>query len=84
MDAMDRLNNVLKSVFVIMPQMLNEKQKRILSGCIAQGYGFGGMKVVSELIGLDVKTIRAGIHEINGNGDVIHMTILKKSFCRRI
>lgn len=69
MDAKDRLNNVLKSVFMIMPQMLNEKQKRILSGCIAQGYGFGGIKVVSELSGLDVKTIRAGIHEINGNGE---------------
>lgn len=69
MDTMDRLEKVLKSIFTIMPQMLNEKQKRILSGCIAQGYGFGGIKAVSELSGLDVKTIRAGIREIKTGGE---------------
>lgn len=68
MDAMDRLDNVLKSIFTIMPQILTEKQKRILSGCIAQGYGFGGIKIVSGLSGLDIKTVRAGIREIKTGG----------------
>ncbi len=69
MEAMDRLDNVLKSIFMTMPKILNEKQKRILSGCVAQGYGFGGIKIVSGLSGLDVKTIREGIREIKSGAE---------------
>ena len=64
MNTNDRLENVLKSIYEIMPRILNEKQKRILSGCIAKGYGYGGIKAVKEFSGLDAKTIRAGIREI--------------------
>ena len=69
MNTNDRLENVLKSIYAIMPQILNEKQKRILSGCIAQGYGYGGIKAVKEYSGLDAKTIRAGIREIKNGGE---------------
>ena len=63
-DSVDRLDNVLQKIFLTVPQILNEKQKRILFGSIAQGYGYGGIKVVSNLSGMDAKTIRAGIREI--------------------
>ena len=69
MNTNDRLENVLKSIYEIMPRILNEKQKRILSGCIAQGYGYGGIKAVKEFSGLDAKTIRAGIREIKSSGE---------------
>ena len=69
MNTNDRLENVLKSIYEIMPGILNEKQKRILSGCIAQGYGYGGIKTVKEFSGLDAKTIRAGIREIKSSGE---------------
>ncbi len=64
METMDRLDNVLKSIFMTIPKILNEKQKKILSRCIAQGYGFSGIKIVSGLSELDVETIRAGIRKI--------------------
>ena len=64
MDSVERLDSVLKNIFLTMPQILNEKQKRILSGSIAQGYGYGGIKAVSSVSGMDAKTIRSGIREI--------------------
>ena len=49
-----------------MPQLLDERQRRSLAASIAKGYGHGGIKLVSEASGMDVRTIRSGIHEING------------------
>ena len=66
MSTEERLTNIINNVFTTMPGFLDERQKRLLSGCIADGYGHGGIKVVSEASGLNPKTIRNGIAEING------------------
>ena len=70
MSTDERLTNVINQVFSTMPNFLDEKQKRLLSGCIANGYGHGGIKVVSEASGLNPKTIRRGIAEINGKKSI--------------
>ena len=69
MDTIERLDCIIREIFAVMPKYLNERQKRLLSGCIAKGYGFGGIKVTSEISGLDTKTVRAGIKEINNTNE---------------
>ena len=66
MSTDEKLTNIINNVFSKMPDFLDERQKRLLSGCIANGYGHGGIKVVSEASGLNPKTIRSGIAEIIG------------------
>lgn len=71
MDASLRLDSVLKAIYAVMPQYLNERQKRLLSGCLAEGYGYGGIKAICEVSGMDAKTVRAGVQEINGKSTEI-------------
>lgn len=70
METHDKLNNVLQSVYKTMPFVLDEKQKRILAGSIAKGFGHGGIQLVSDISGMDEKTIRSGIKEIQEDGSV--------------
>ena len=65
MHTQEKFKNVIAQIFSVMPKYLDERQKRILSGCIASGYGHGGIKIVSEASGMDAKTIRSGIREIS-------------------
>jgi len=41
------------------------RQRRLLAASIAKGYGHGGIKLVSGISRMDVRTIRSGIHEID-------------------
>jgi len=45
---------------------LNEKQKRLLVGSEALSIGRGGLKILSDITGMDAKTIRRGINDIKG------------------
>lgn len=65
MHTQEKLKGIIDQIFSVMPKYLDERQKRILSGCIASGYGHGGIKIVSEASGMDPKTIRSGIREIS-------------------
>ena len=67
MQAQEKLQNVIRQICSTMPRYLDEKQKRLLSGCIASGYGHGGIKAVSEASGMDAKTIRSGMRELAEN-----------------
>ena len=62
----DKISSIIEQIFKTMPQLLDERQRRLLAASIAKGYGHGGIKLVSEASGMDVRTIRSGIHEING------------------
>lgn len=64
-NSSDKVICVLEQVFITMPQLLNEQQRRLLAASIAKGYGHGGIKLVSKLSGMDVRTIRSGMHEIS-------------------
>lgn len=61
----DKTIDIMEQVFTTMPQLLDERQRRLLAASIAKGYGHGGITVVSDISGMDVRTIRSGIHEIN-------------------
>lgn len=62
----DKISGIIEQILRTMPQLLDERQRRLLAASIAKGYGHGGIKLVSEASGMDVRTIRSGIHEING------------------
>ena len=66
MNDCEKVRNIVSIIFSEMSQLLDERQKRILSACIAKGYGYGGIKFTSKLSGMDSKTIRNGIREIDG------------------
>jgi len=61
----EKIAGIMQQVFKTMPQLLDERQRRLLAASIAKGYGHGGIKLVSDASGMDVRTIRSGIHEIN-------------------
>ena len=69
----EKLNSVLEQVFKTMPQLLDERQRRLLAASIAKGYGYGGIKLVSKASGMDTRTIRSGIREIENN-DIVALS----------
>lgn len=69
MTAEERLSNVITGIFKTMPAALNEKQRRLLSGCIADSYGRGGIQVVCKASGQNYRTVKDGIADINGAGE---------------
>jgi transposase len=57
--------------------LLNEKQRRVLAGVEAKSIGRGGIKILSDITGMDRKTIRKGIKDIklkNKNIDRIRVS----------
>jgi transposase len=61
----------LKEKLSILLPALNEKQRRLLVGAEALSIGYGGIKLLSDITGLNPRTIRRGIQEIKtGNTDV--------------
>jgi len=66
MDAEKRLSQILSELGSIAPAILNERQQRLIGGCISKGYGYGGDKVVGEAFGLDPRTVSAGRKTIEG------------------
>jgi len=46
---------------------LNEKHRRWVAGLLSEALGWGGTKRVSELTGLDPKTIRQGRIDLKNN-----------------
>lgn len=76
----DKTASIMEQVFKTMPQLLDERQRRLLAASIAKGYGHGGIKLVSNVSGLDVRTIRSGIHEIdNGTASFSEQEKIRKS-----
>ena len=43
----DKTLSIIEQVFKTMPQLLDERQRRLLAASIAKGYGHGGIKLVS-------------------------------------
>lgn len=67
MDTQIRIDNIVRKIYETMPELLDERQKRLLAGCIADGYGHGGIKYVCAVSGMNYRTVKSGIEEINGN-----------------
>lgn len=77
-DSNDKIASILKQVFDTMPGVLDERQRRLLAASIAKGYGHGGIKLVSGFSGMDIRTIRSGIHEID-TGELSPSEKIRKS-----
>lgn len=50
---------------------LNEKQKRLLIGSEAKSIGRGGIQILSDMTGMDRKTIRKGIQELSKKRKIV-------------
>ena len=55
------VDDVIENIYKDVHPFLNERQKRILAGSIADAYGFGGIKKVCSISGLDYKTVKSGV-----------------------
>ena len=55
-----RLTQILHDAGELSQKIFNEKQQRLLSGCISKAYGYGGDKIVASAFGLDPRTVSAG------------------------
>jgi hypothetical protein len=57
--------------------LLNEKQRRVLVGAEANAIGYGGIKILSDITGMDPKTIRRGIGELKNKNkkDIIRVRV---------
>ena len=66
----DKIIDIMNQLFLTMPQLLDERQRRLLAASVAKGYGHGGITLVSNISGMDARTIRSGIREIN-NGVLV-------------
>lgn len=61
---MDRAENIIKEVTQNLFHLLDEKQRRLLAGYLAIGYGYGGQKLVCKYAGLTQQTLCKAVAEI--------------------
>ncbi len=62
-----RTSAEIKSYIIIFYCLLNEKEKRVYAGLEALKFGKGGDAFVSRLLGVDLKTVAKGRHELESN-----------------
>jgi len=75
---LDELSDKVKAAIILFFSILNEKQRRLYVGLEALKLGYGGDKIISELLGVDVHTIAKGRKELL-SGDVDIERIRKAS-----
>ena len=63
----DILMNELKAAIIIFFSILNEKQRRLYAGLESLKIGRGGDKIISDLLGINIKTVNKGKKELLGN-----------------
>lgn len=68
---------IIKSKFGEISFCLNERSRRIWSAVEAKNYGWGGISAVYAITGIDHKTIRAGIKELNDDNKLTGKRIRK-------
>lgn len=60
----ENLANELKAALIIFYSTLNEKQRRLYAGLESLKAGYGGDRIIAELLGIDQKTVARGKHEL--------------------
>ncbi len=75
---MDKTEKIIAIVCEKAMPMLNEYEKRILAGCLAEGYGHGGKAVVSRYASISWNTVAKGVKEINSK-DTLHQNRIRKT-----
>lgn len=59
----EKIKKLRKKLSGILP-LLNEKHRRLLVGAEALSIGYGGVKILSDITGMNCQTIRRGISEL--------------------
>ena len=73
----DILMNELKAAIIIFFSILNEKQRRLYAGLESLKIGRGGDKIISDLLGINIKTVNKGKKELLG--DTIKIDTIRDS-----
>lgn len=61
------LSPELKAAMILFFSLLDEQQRRLYAGLEAQKLGYGGDRMISEFLGLDVHTVARGRRELFGD-----------------
>ena len=59
-NAEKRVRQILTELGHAAPDILNERQQRIISGSITKGYGYADDKIISAAFRLDQRTVFSG------------------------
>ena len=59
-----RIEKASYGLLETMPQLLDEKARRLFYGCAAHFYGYGGIRLVSECCGANPRTVMAGVEDL--------------------
>ena len=57
----------LKAAIIIFLSLLDEKQRRLYAGLESLKLGYGGDAVISDVLGLNIKTVAKGRKELVSN-----------------
>jgi hypothetical protein len=55
----------IRSKFETLRHAMDERMCRLWAGCEARSLGYGGLTLVAAATGLDIKTVRAGVLELD-------------------
>lgn len=69
------LMNELKAAIIIFYSLLNEKQRRLFAGLESMKVGHGGDSMISNLLGINIKTVTKGRKELLS--DVINIDTIR-------
>lgn len=78
-EAVETVNRIIRDVGELSTKILNEKQIRLVSGCISKAFGYGGDKLVATAFGLDARTVSAGRAMVNANDYDTSSDVIRKS-----
>ena len=76
-DSSLRAGKEIKEKFEALSFSLNEMSRRIWAATEARGYGWGGITMVSQAVGIDPKTIRKGLSELEDPGRLAEHRVRK-------
>lgn len=80
---LSKLELIIKEKFDNLSPCLNERSRRIWAATEAKSYGWGGISAVSRATGIDHKTIRTGLIELNDKNKLAVNLIRKKGGGRK-
>ena len=73
----------IKEKFEALSFCLNERSRRIWAAIEARSYGWGGITMVSQAVGIDSKTIRKGLSELEDPGRLAEHRVRKSGGGRK-
>ena len=72
-----------QDIHFLSKNVLNERSRRLFAGFLARSIGFGGTQMAARLTGLDKKTVRRGVRELDKRDIIPDSRIRRKGGGRR-